>query len=88
MDSVYQYPCPRCAIGLCRPTTLTYVTTVEKLLLSVPDTLAYVCDVCNYREFDAEALDGVETLLEADPQSNRNPQNFLIERNPQRGKPA
>lgn len=60
----HPYPCPVCQIGQCRPSKTTYLRLMDgERLLSAPAMLTYICDVCNYREFDPTAVARLEALL-------------------------
>jgi YgiT-type zinc finger domain-containing protein len=74
------YICPRCQIGHLQRGQATFVTCVDEQLLSIPDVAAWACDICHYREFDADAVRQIElitgafvTPLEAVPQPTRAP---------------
>ena len=53
------YACPRCTVGRCTPQTTTFVDVYNDQLLSMPNTLAYICDVCHFVEFEKEFLDAL-----------------------------
>jgi YgiT-type zinc finger domain-containing protein len=60
----HPYTCPVCQIGQCRPGKSTYLRVMDgERLLSVPGMPVYVCDVCVYREFDADAIARLDALL-------------------------
>lgn len=56
--------CEECGIGRCRPVTTPYLMKLGKHMLVMPDSPAYVCDICGNRFFDDEFLNGVHYLLE------------------------
>ena len=56
--------CEECGIGRCRPVQTPYLLKLGKHMLVMPDSPAYVCDICGYRFFDDEFLTGVHYLLE------------------------
>jgi YgiT-type zinc finger domain-containing protein len=58
-----QVACPRCQIGNLRATTGTYSTVYNGLLLSVPNVPAWKCDLCEYLEFEYDALTKIEALV-------------------------
>lgn len=58
-----QIACPRCQIGNMHATTGTYSAVYLGALLSVPNVPAWKCDVCEYLEFDYEALMQIEALV-------------------------
>lgn len=84
MENPLSYPCPRCGIGVCHHSLQTFVTTFADTLFSVPDVPAYLCDVCNYREFDGQALDEIEMLLEEQHANLKNPPANVGEHNSRR----
>jgi hypothetical protein len=61
------YPCPYCQIGFCQPSRDTYTRLHKGTLVSVPNMLVWICDICQYQEFDREAVTRLETLLGDDP---------------------
>ena len=56
--------CDECGIGHCRPISTPYLLKLGKHMMVVPDSPAYVCDICGNRFFDENFLDGVHYLLE------------------------
>lgn len=63
MSEQHVYYCPRCQFGRCRPGKATYVHVHRGMLISVPDTPAYICDACGYREFDQGAVQQLRALV-------------------------
>jgi YgiT-type zinc finger domain-containing protein len=57
-----QIACPRCQIGNLQPVSATYTCVQNGMLLSVPNMPAWKCDICQYEEFDYDALGRVEAL--------------------------
>jgi hypothetical protein len=57
------YPCPSCQIGFCHPAKGTYLRLVGDMLVSAPETPLWKCDICEYEEFDREAVMRLEALL-------------------------
>ena len=57
------YPCPKCHAGVLRPRELTYFTMLDEHLITVPKFPAWVCDICDYVEYDERALGWLYTLL-------------------------
>ena len=55
--------CPRCLIGYLHAETATYSCVQNGLLISVPHMPAWKCDICQYQEFDFEALMQIEALI-------------------------
>lgn len=62
-DKTTTYLCPQCQIGHLHASKMTYVRVIEGMMMSVPDTLAYTCDVCGYQEFDRDAVAHVDALV-------------------------
>jgi hypothetical protein len=42
---------------------MTYVRVVDGMVMSIPDTPAYTCDVCGYHEFDRSTVAHVDALV-------------------------
>ncbi|MCB9450016.1 MAG: hypothetical protein H6672_01165 [Anaerolineaceae bacterium] len=63
MTDRLSYPCPYCQIGYCHPEEATYTRLHHGRVVSVPDMLAWTCDICFIQEFDQDAVRQVETLL-------------------------
>ena len=42
---------------------MTYVRVVDGMVMSIPDTPAYTCDVCGYHEFDQTSVAQVDALV-------------------------
>lgn len=51
------YACPRCTVGRCTPQATTFADVYQGQLLCIPNTRAYICDVCHFAEFEQELLD-------------------------------
>jgi len=60
------FSCPRCGVGRCQPKTTTFVETFAGRILSVPNILAYICDVCHFAEFEQSAIESLWDEVEAD----------------------
>jgi len=56
--------CDECGIGHCRPISAPYLMMLGKHMMVMPDSPAYVCDICGNRFFDDNFLYGVHYLLE------------------------
>lgn len=56
------YACPRCQIGHLHQGKATFSVLYHGLLLTIQDMDAWTCDICQYREFDYDALSQVELL--------------------------
>lgn len=53
------YACPRCTVGRCSPQELIFTDMVQGQLLAIPNTPAYVCDICHFVEFASEAVEAL-----------------------------
>lgn len=64
-EQIVQYSslCTECATGIMRLEYLTYFTWLNDELVTVPNFPAWVCDVCGRREYDARAVNWLNTLL-------------------------
>ena len=58
-----QIACPRCQIGNLQADKATYTCIHNGMLLSVPNMPVWKCDLCEYEEFDYDALTRVEALV-------------------------
>jgi len=63
--------CPECKSGIMRLEYLTYFTWLNEELITVPNFPAWVCDMCGRREYDARAINWLNTLL--NPATGRRP---------------
>lgn len=57
------FPCRECQAGMMRLQFMTYFTWLDNELVSVPNFPAWVCDVCNRREYDMRAVSWLNMLL-------------------------
>ena len=57
-----QINCPRCQIGSLHAETATYSAIHHGMLLSVPNTPVWKCDICQYTEYDYDTLSQLEAL--------------------------
>ncbi len=55
--------CPECKTGVLRMQYITYFTWLNDELITVPNFPAWVCDMCGRREYDARAVNWLNTLL-------------------------
>lgn len=53
------YACPRCTVGRCTPQRTTFADVYQGQLLCIPNTQAYICDICHFVEFEQELLDAL-----------------------------
>src|SRR3954471_10015976 len=64
--------CPVCHMGHLDLKLTTYVSQYGETLISVPNTPAWVCDVCHERQFDPSSIQRIELLIgQAGPPPNR-----------------
>jgi YgiT-type zinc finger domain-containing protein len=56
-------PCTECQAGQMHKQMVTYFTWLADELITVPNFPAWVCDVCGRREYDAQALNRLQLLL-------------------------
>ncbi|MEZ4671487.1 MAG: YgiT-type zinc finger protein [Anaerolineae bacterium] len=63
MSELSAYSCPNCQIGVCRPEKTMYLSLYDGMLVSVPDMPVWVCDICQYQEYDPEVILRLEVLL-------------------------
>ncbi len=55
--------CPECLAGVLHMEYITYFTWLNEELITVPNFPAWVCDMCGRREYDARAVNWLNTLL-------------------------
>ncbi len=76
MPDTSAFPCPNCQIGICQPKRTTYLTIYNNMLVSVPNTAVWQCDICQYQEFEHQTIAHLESLLGISdnvPELQRNP---------------
>ena len=59
----YNIPCTECQGGQMHRRFLTYFTWIGDELITVPDFPSWICDVCGRREYDSQALNQLNLLL-------------------------
>lgn len=62
-NSSRTFPCTECQAGQLHRHYLTYFTWLDDELITVPDFPAWICDVCGRREYDLQALNQLNLLL-------------------------
>jgi len=75
MPDTSAFPCPNCQIGICHPKRTTYLTIYNDMLVSVPNTAVWQCDICQYQEFEHQTIARLEALLgisDSTPEPQRN----------------
>ena len=63
MSEKTAYACPRCQIGHLHQSRATFSALYQGMLFTLPDAEAWMCDICQYREFDASLLDQIDILI-------------------------
>jgi len=58
-----QFVCPRCQMGTLQPRTVVFAHWFEGQFITIPDFPGWVCDFCGEREYDAAAIEQLETIL-------------------------
>jgi YgiT-type zinc finger domain-containing protein len=72
MDSKDVFVCQTCHIGHVNLRLTTYIQQYGETLISVPNTPAWICDVCHEQQFDASSIQRIELLVgQAGPPPNR-----------------
>ena len=56
------FDCPRCSIGHCQPGQITYTRVYHDQMLVLPNTDVFICDVCGYWEFEAQAIQQIQSV--------------------------
>jgi hypothetical protein len=62
MNSNTFHSCPRCQIGHLQPGEATFSAVLNESLLSIGGVTAWTCDICQFREFDRDALAEIEQV--------------------------
>lgn len=57
------FPCSECQAGMMHLQHMTYFTWLDEELVTVPNFPAWVCDMCGRREYDAQAISWLTTIL-------------------------
>lgn len=65
--------CPDCHIGTLHETTTTYVRRMGDMLVTLPNVLTWVCDICGEHSYDEDTLERLETLLGPEASFSREP---------------
>jgi hypothetical protein len=63
MSDTSAFPSPNCQIGICHPKRTTYLTVYNNMLVSVPNTPVWQCDICQYQEFEHQTISRLESLM-------------------------
>ena len=57
------FQCSECQAGMMHLQHITYFTWLDEELVTVPNFPAWVCDMCGRREYDAQAISWLTTIL-------------------------
>jgi len=60
------YVCPHCQTGTLQLRRVVFASWYGGQFVTMPNFPGWVCDVCGEREYDAVALDQINTLLGAE----------------------
>ena len=60
------YVCPQCQTGTLRLRRVVFAKWYGGQFVTMPNFPGWVCDVCGQREYDAVALEQINTLLGAE----------------------
>jgi hypothetical protein len=63
MEPDFAFYCPRCQHGRCHSGRATLTRVHQGMMISAPDTPAYICDMCGYTEFERQAVLRLNHLL-------------------------
>lgn len=55
--------CPRCRVGRIQLSKRPYLELYKGHLFTVPDATCYVCDVCDYAEFDETIIELIGNMV-------------------------
>lgn len=62
-DVTYSAFCPDCGIGSIKIRKRPFLKLYYGQLFTIPNALCYVCDVCNYTEFDNMSFDLISDMI-------------------------
>lgn len=62
--SEINHTCLDCHVGMMQPKRVTYFTYIQNDLITVPNFLAWVCDVCGKRNYDEQSIYWLNILLD------------------------
>ena len=66
-----QIVCPYCHLGHMKPRIAVYIRQFGETLVNFPNTPAWECDVCHYRQYDPSSVQRIEMLVgQAGPPPN------------------
>ncbi len=55
--------CPDCGVGLVTARARPFLKLYYGQLFTIPNATCYVCDVCNYSEFDETVFDLISDMI-------------------------
>jgi hypothetical protein len=64
-DEILDDYCPRCRIGRIQLRTKPFLSLFHKHLFTIPDAVCYICDICDYYEFDVSNYEIISDMLDA-----------------------
>ena len=62
-DEQNGYVCPHCQMGTLRPQPVVFAHWFEGRFITIPNFPGWVCDFCGERQYDAAAIERLETIL-------------------------
>jgi YgiT-type zinc finger domain-containing protein len=62
-EPTFSFTCPNCNIGKLKQRKTTLVRVYDATLISIPNALAWECDVCHTRQYDPALIGAVELLI-------------------------
>jgi len=63
-ENTASYTCHECHVGLMQAKRVTYLTQLDNELITVPNFLAWICDVCGKREYDEQSIQWLNIMLD------------------------
>jgi YgiT-type zinc finger domain-containing protein len=62
-ESEPKFICPQCQMGTLQPKPVAFAQWFEGQFITIPNFPGWVCDICGACEYDAAALEQLETIL-------------------------
>jgi YgiT-type zinc finger domain-containing protein len=75
-----QFVCPHCQLGSLHAKRIVFAHWFEGQFITIPNFPAWVCDICGWREYDAAALEQLETVLGPEADLRREAQRAARQR--------
>jgi YgiT-type zinc finger domain-containing protein len=63
-ENIANYTCTDCHMGIMHAKRVTYLTQLDNELITVPNFLAWICDVCGKREYDESSIQWLNIMLD------------------------